>query len=230
MVQSLLGVGILLFGTPALLIMGYSYQESLTLILPPSVFISLLQVIRNHQMVSCGKEIYIYTLPMIILGLSVVIYMESMIDIKYAVGAMLIAVGVIRSHKIIRIMLRNLLIKHSAVYYMMMGAVHGISNMGGGLLVVLMGTRYINSESIRANIAFGYLLFGIMQLIVLFIFSGLESSAQVSSLYLVVIALLTYLFAEKFIVMKINETNYQSFITSIIFIYGVSVLSVGLLL
>ena len=44
LLQSLFGVGILLFGTPILLIMGYEYQEALMYLLPASAALSWSQV------------------------------------------------------------------------------------------------------------------------------------------------------------------------------------------
>ena len=43
--QSIFGVGILLFGTPTFLLLGYNYFETLNIILPWSLIISLLQII-----------------------------------------------------------------------------------------------------------------------------------------------------------------------------------------
>ena len=60
-VQSLLGVGLLLFGTPTLLIIGYSYSETLWMILPSSILISLTQVIFDKDLIKSKKSIFLLT-------------------------------------------------------------------------------------------------------------------------------------------------------------------------
>ena len=43
-VQSLFGVGLLVFGTPTLLLLGYSFESTIAVLLPASITISFLQV------------------------------------------------------------------------------------------------------------------------------------------------------------------------------------------
>jgi len=45
-IQSIFGIGLLLFGTPTLLLFGYSYSETLWILLPCSIVISLIQTIN----------------------------------------------------------------------------------------------------------------------------------------------------------------------------------------
>ena len=166
-VQSVIGVGILLFGTPTLLLMGYSYHETLYLILPSSILISFLQTASAPRLLADKKYIYVYTLPMILLGLLVVTSFYDSIHIKHIVGAMLLLIGVIRSFPFIRLQLNKFLCKNRIWYHIIMGAVHGVSNMGGGMLVVLMSSVHEKRGAILANIAYVYLLFGLVQIITL---------------------------------------------------------------
>ena len=55
-VQSIFGVGLLLFGTPTLLLLGYSYSETLWLLLPCSVTISLIQVVNDYKLIEAKKK------------------------------------------------------------------------------------------------------------------------------------------------------------------------------
>src|SRR5689334_5010852 len=47
-VQSLFGIGLLVFGTPSLLLLGYSFADTLAILLPASITISVLQVLSSH--------------------------------------------------------------------------------------------------------------------------------------------------------------------------------------
>ena len=55
-VQSIFGVGLLLFGTPTLLLLEYSYSETLWLLLPCSVTISLIQVVNDYKLIEAKKK------------------------------------------------------------------------------------------------------------------------------------------------------------------------------
>jgi len=47
-IQSLFGAGILLFGTPLLLLFGYEFIDVLIVLLPISLAINLMQIIQHH--------------------------------------------------------------------------------------------------------------------------------------------------------------------------------------
>ena len=49
MIQSLFGVGVLLFGTPLLLLGGYNFVNALTVLLPISLVINLFQIIKGKK-------------------------------------------------------------------------------------------------------------------------------------------------------------------------------------
>jgi len=48
-IQSVFGVGVLLFGTPLLLLLGYEFVDALGVLLPVSIAISTLQVLRHYK-------------------------------------------------------------------------------------------------------------------------------------------------------------------------------------
>jgi len=48
-IQSMFGTGVLLFGTPLLLLYGYDFQFALTILLPTSILINLLQLINKYK-------------------------------------------------------------------------------------------------------------------------------------------------------------------------------------
>jgi len=50
-IQSIFGVGVLLFGTPLLLLQGYDFIEAVIFLLPISVSINLIQIAKDYQSV-----------------------------------------------------------------------------------------------------------------------------------------------------------------------------------
>ena len=79
LVQSLFGVGILLFGTPILLIMGYEYQEALMYLLPASAALSWSQVwdFRTYKLDGGYRKIFLLIcIPSLMLGMFVTQYLN----------------------------------------------------------------------------------------------------------------------------------------------------------
>ena len=66
-IQSLFGVGVLLFGTPLLLLLGYPFLETLLILLPISASINLLQVLKDYREIDLDiyKSILLLTIPFI---------------------------------------------------------------------------------------------------------------------------------------------------------------------
>jgi len=217
-IQSMFGVGLLLFGTPTLLIYGYNYELVLWLLLPPSIAISTVQVVNNYNLVLLKKNVLYYTLPTLVVSLVFIIYYGKIIGIKEVVGSMLLFTAIIKSSKTIQETLVNIIKSHVRLYYAFIGAVHGVSNMGGGPLSLLMTSLYRDKNTIKVNIAFVYLLFGLSQLAVLTLVG--KHSFQEITMYNIVIALFVYFTISKLLMAKVDDRRYNSLITLIMFIYG----------
>ena len=70
-IQSIFGTGVLLFGTPLLLLFGYEFQFSLQILLPTSILINIFQLKNKLKNVDIFfyKKLVIYSLPPIVLFL-----------------------------------------------------------------------------------------------------------------------------------------------------------------
>ena len=106
-VQSIFGVGVLLFGTPTLVIMGYSYVETLWIVLPTSIVISLSQVIIDWNLIQSRKHVYKYTLPALIIGLLIIIINKDLFDISKIIGVGLLIIVLMRYSKGLATYLNN---------------------------------------------------------------------------------------------------------------------------
>ena len=218
-VQSIFGVGLLLFGTPTLLLLGYSYSETLWLLLPCSVTISLIQVVNDYKLIEAKKRAVYLVIPTLVLGLAFVIIYENGINITRIVGVLLLLIGVIRFSSKLQALLSSTVKKHIQIYYIIIGVVHGISNMGGGPLSILMSTIYSKKEIIRANVAFIYLILAMFQLVVLSIMSNTSLRSEV--MLLIPISLASYIFTSKFISSEVNDKKYTFILNVMVLVYGV---------
>ena len=216
--QSCLGVGLLLFGTPTLIILGYSYVEILWIILPSSIVISLSQVLFDRDLIQAKKSIFLLTVPALVIGLLIILLSGDLVNVSKIVGIGLLIVASIRQSKVLNAYLSNNISSRTSIYLIFTGLIHGLSNMGGGPLSVLMSSLHNSKSVIRVNIAYVYLFFGMSQIIILTIFQ-----LKVFELYYLVfpiVAIMSYFFIGKPLSNYINDNKYQSFITIMVFIYG----------
>ena len=95
-IQSIFGVGLLLFGTPTLLLLEYSYSETLWLLLPCSLTISLIQVVNDYKLIEAKKRAVYFVIPTLVLGLGLVLSYLNGINITNFVGVVLILIGITR--------------------------------------------------------------------------------------------------------------------------------------
>ena len=218
MLQSCFGVGLLLFGTPTLIIFGYSYVETLWMILPSSIVLSLTQVLFDRDLIQSKKSIFLLTVPALAIGLIIILLSGDLVNISKIVGLGLIIVAFIRQSKVLNTYLSNFISKRSSVYLLSTGLIHGLSNMGGGPLSILMSSLHKSKSVIRVNIAYVYLFFGISQIIILTILE-LETF-DVNYFVFPVVAIVSYFFIGKPLSNYIDDNKFQSFITIMIFIYG----------
>ena len=218
-VQSIFGVGLLLFGTPTLLLLEYSYSETLWLLLPCSVTISLIQVVNDYKLIEAKKRAVYLVIPTLVLGLAFVIIYANGINMTRIVGVLLLLIGVIRFSSKLQALLSSMVKKHIQMYYIIIGVVHGVSNMGGGPLSILMSTIYSKKEIIRANVAFIYLILAIFQLVVLSIISNTSLRSEV--IWLIPVSLASYIFTSKFISSKVNDKKYTFILNVMVLVYGV---------
>ena len=218
-IQSIFGVGVLLFGTPTLLLLEYSYSETLWLLLPCSVTISLIQVVNGYKLIEAKKRAVYLIIPTLVIGLTLVVTYANGINITRIVGVLLLVIGVIRFSSKLQALLASMVKKNIQMYYAIIGIVHGVSNMGGGPLSILMSTIYSKKEIIRANVAFIYLILAIFQLVVLSIISNNSVKSEV--MWLIPISFVSYIFTSKFISSIVNDKKYAFILNVMILTYGV---------
>ena len=218
-IQSIFGVGLLLFGTPTLLLIGYSYVETLWILLPCSIIISLIQSIENYPLVKAKRKVVYFTIPAMTLSLIVIVSYDYVIDIRKVVGLFLIFIGIVKFSSKLQIYLQFFIEKQLRLYYVLIGFIHGVSNMGGGPLSILMSTVYTDKAKIRANIAFIYLILASFQLMILFIIDS--TSLKYANFALMLVSLGAYLIANKYIADKVNDKKNIILINILILTYGI---------
>lgn len=132
---------------------------------------------------------------------------------------MLIVSGSVRFYKQLETMLIRLINKNRKLYQVFMGFIHGLTNMGGGLLILLSSSTQSNKLDVRSSVAYGYFFMGALQYLTLMVYDA--SLLKIDILYYVIIATLAYYLLGKQLFFITHEGAFRKIITAIIFLYGV---------
>jgi hypothetical protein len=224
-VQSVIGVGLLVFGTPTLVLLGFQYDEILSLVLPPSIAISCLQTfelrdIRNNFY----RDFNFFCLPFVFIGLVMILHFSPNTEfLKYPIGSMLVLSGLIRLSPALDQLLSKFIYNQKKLFLFIIGSIHGLTNMSGGLLTLYSSSlNNRNKELTRHGIAYGYLIMGSLQYIVLIFLK--PHFFSISTLLHTAVAIFIYRLFGKLLFKSIKETRCRHIVSSVIFFYGIALI------
>lgn len=216
-VQSLFGVGLLLFGTPIMLLMGHEYSEALMYLLPASAALSWSQVKDlRHEKLNGGyrKLFFLICLPLLVVGMLIATKLDVKQEIKIFVTLMLFVAFIIRTNTTFREKLQEVMKKHLPSALASMGIIHGLSNMGGSILTPMVSSLYKDKTKVLAAVSFDYAFMATLQLIILLCIKGEPFFAK----YLIGSAIslsMRYLIGKRVFAFT-SETNYQRLLNGFI--------------
>ena len=222
-IQSIFGVGVLLFGTPLLLLQGYDFIQVVIILLPVSISINLIQIAKDYRSVDLDlyKNILIYTIPFVVIFLFVVSRVE--INIGIIIGLFLLFVAAkdysLKVNKAIQF-----LVGYEKIYFSVMGIIHGLTNLGGSLLTAVVHGKGYEKQITRVTVAVSYATFATFQIITLLV-SGYSVDIGLSGVGLYLIASITiFILTEKLVYMDINNENYSKYFAVFLFLSGIVLL------
>ena len=222
-IQSIFGVGLLLFGTPTFLILGYDFANTINILMPVSISISILQFFKSK--ISDKKfirEYNVFCLPFLIIFLVIALKFKYIIDFKLLVGFLLVFSSILILNKRKFSSFRDIFFKLKKLVLIGIGCVHGLTNMGGSFLAIYSTLVSNNKKEIaRYYICYGYLVMGILQyLTVLYLsFKDLEFN----KLFYILFAILIYFPSQK-LFKNINDRKFSKYINLIALLYGLVIL------
>ncbi len=165
--QSVIGVGILVLGTPFLLLLNYNIIDIFFILLPISILTSLsnLLIMNFHNNVfkkNTSKEFkkfFIICIPSIVIGLLILKFFQNYINFKVLVSLVII-------FSVFLVMLRDK-IKFRINFFRIsilsiVGVIHGLTNSGGTLMSLTLSANK-NKHYARFNITFFYLILASFQ-------------------------------------------------------------------
>jgi len=226
-IQSIFGVGVLLFGTPLLLLLGYGFVDALGVLLPVSIAISALQVLRHYEDVDTGfyKNVLVYSIPLVVLFLVVVTTVK--INISLVIGPLLIFVALKNFSTIIDRALQSV-VRYERLYLMTMGLVHGISNLGGSMLTVIIYSKHYPKNKTRVTAAASYATVALCQLATL-LFIGSEFTVSFADkISFIQVAVVMFLLTEEMLYNGIDNEKYSKIFAMFLFASGILLITKSL--
>tara|TARA_B100000029_G_scaffold492058_1_gene552905 strand:- start:1024 stop:1740 length:717 start_codon:yes stop_codon:yes gene_type:complete len=218
-IQSIFGTGVLLFGTPILLLFGYDFQNLLIVLLPTSILINLFQLKGNSENISFKfyKKLFIYSVPFIILLLYIVT--TSQIKIDLFVGLLIIFICLKEHISFINKSVKYI-IKYENLYLIIMGIIHGITNLGGALLSTIIFSKKMTKIQMRSTIAICYLTFAVFQILTLISLMNYNHLTIIVNFYYWITGLIIFFIVETYLYPKINEEKYSQLFRLFLFCIG----------
>ena len=218
-IQSIFGTGVLLFGTPILLLFGYNFQNLLIVLLPTSILINLFQLKGNSENISFKfyKKLFIYSVPFIILLLYIVT--TSQIKIDLFVGLLIIFICLKEHISFINKSVKYI-IKYENLYLIIMGIIHGITNLGGALLSTIIFSKKMTKIQMRSTIAICYLTFAVFQILTLISLMNYNHLTIIVNFYYWITGLIIFFIVETYLYPKINEEKYSQLFRLFLFCIG----------
>ncbi|WDE09251.1 TSUP family transporter [Thalassomonas viridans] len=223
-IQSVFGVGVLLFGTPLLLMFGYPFVPTLATLLPISLTINLLQVIggQKHIHFAFYRRLLLYSVPPIVLLLAFTVTMA--VNVSFVIGLFLLLISLkafsARVEKGI-----GYLFRFEKSFLLLQGIVHGLTNLGGSLLTSKVFSLKISKPEKRATISLSYLTFALFQLLTL---ASLDQLGDFN-LYYVLIGSLVFILTEGLVYRKIPSQQYDTLFAGFLFFSGSMLIYKGVL-
>jgi uncharacterized protein len=228
--QSVFGIGLLVFGTPTYLLLGHSFVESLSILVPVSIMISFYQTYYAKENISDFKIDYLkFCIPLLIIFLFITILFFKNENIKILISLIMIFLASVNlfNTKKIQNYFKKFFKDYYKFFYILIGIIHGMTNLGGGFLSLMSSYIFFgNKNKIRKSIAYGYLIMGIFQCAVLilsknFIFNNIL-------IFYIFLSFLFYKIGKK-IFDRLNLQIFNKILYFAIFIYGNIVLTITLL-
>lgn len=212
--QSAIGVGILVLGTPFLLLLEYNIVDIFFTLLPLSIITSLANLIiikfyNKRTKISSIKEIkqfFIICIPSIIIGLLILKLFQNYLNIKFLVSLVIIlSILIVTFNKKIKFKINFFRKSILSV----IGIIHGLTNSGGTLMSLVISSNN-NRNFARLNITFFYLILAVFQYLITIImfYENFKIPFDIDMIFTIFIGI----FIGNFFYHHINEKKYKIFV------------------
>lgn len=219
LIQAQFGVGLLAFGTPILLTLGFDYITALETLIPCSIMLSAMQVVEGRKELPKERiSQFLVLLPATAIGFVIWFFIREHISMKPMVGTVMILSAISMNIPQIRGRLQAFLSRFPGTSLLGIGLIHGLTNMGGSFLTFLSSTQFNSKHQIRAYVAAGYLLMAMVQFAVAYL---MNPGGFHPRLEMLIFAFVGYQFVGRILFSKIDNRRYKSAIQVGVVVLGI---------
>jgi uncharacterized protein len=192
-IQSIVGVGVLVVGTPILLLLNVSIIEIMNFLLPISILTSLLNIIiikkKNNLFYNFDRLKFFFKvcIPSVFAGLIILKYLDKLINFDYVVSFIIIFTLVFREH--ISKIFKKMSKRANKIILIIIGIIHGMTNSGGSLLSIMMIHLNKSKKNSRSEITLFYFILASLQLFLFYLIFGITKNIDqfyITFLYIVI--------------------------------------------
>jgi uncharacterized membrane protein YfcA len=216
--QTIVGVGVLVLGTPLLLILNYNIVEIMNLLLP----ISIITSVFNYMYLKYNKKKYkvnldrnikktfiIICLPGISIGL--ILTREFFHYINFEILVSLIIIFSLMIKWKYENLMKSLPLIFKKILLVFISIIHGLTNSGGTLLTIFFTSLDKNKKNqSRYNVTFYYLTLVLLQYLV---FLGIfKKELSIDYPYQIILLIIPALIFGNVVVKKISEKFFKKII------------------
>ena len=164
-----------------------------------------MQVIKGYKQIDFDiyKHILFISVPFIILTLYLL--SKFTIHITVYIGLLLMIIALKEYVSIIQNFI-NKLLSYNNFFYVIMGLVHGMTNLGGALLTAKIFNTNLDKYQKRSTIAISYMTFALFQIVTILL---LTYEYNIFNLLFILIVLSVYILVNKIFFYKITNNKYD---------------------
>jgi uncharacterized membrane protein YfcA len=222
--QSLFGVGVMIFGTPLLMLVGLPFLDILRVLLPVSLVINALQVFVGwkHIQWRTVKSFVILALPLAIVGtMFLMFFLTELTLLPFFIALYLWVVTIGFYFQAFPNLIIKLLSREK-LYLGFMGLIHGLTNLGGPLLSAYVMAKFDDKQQSRATTAICYALLVNVQIFTLSS-SDFEFYPSLQKGLTLLLAVLVFLVINQWFFLRLTNQKFKT-------IFGFVLLLMSLLL
>lgn len=225
--QTIAGVGVLVVGTPIMLIIDYTIIEVLNLLLPISIITSFINYFylkfrKEKYKINLDQEIKKNFIIILFPGIFIGIFLTSLyfdyINFKLLVSFVIFFSLFIKwkfNHKV-----NSFPVSIKKIILFFISIVHGLTNSGGTLLTIFFTSLNKNKiNQSRYSITFYYLILASIQYLIFFILFKNEITYNYLLNFSIIILISSII--GNFIIKFINEFFFKNLINFLVFFSGI---------
>ena len=227
MIQSIAGIGVLVIGTPTLLLLNISMIETMNYLLPISIITSLFNILimkfktdSFYYDIDRLKSFFIICIPFVFFGLIILKYSYDFINYDYLVSIIILLTLIFRNK--ISVSLKSLSSGIKKIILMLIGIIHGMTNSGGTLLSILLLNLNKSKKDSRSEITLFYFFLALIQLILFYFIFGF--SQNIYKYHLIIIYIIIGTILGNFFIEFTKETFFRKLIFFLAFISSISLI------